>query len=40
MGERLSSKKGDQSTRLCVVEVDGHRYHCNKHDLTLSPQQP
>ena len=20
-----------------VVEVDGHRYHCNKCDLTLSP---
>ena len=20
-----------------VVEVDGHRYHHNKHDLTLSP---
>ena len=22
---------------LYVVEVDGHRYHCNKHELTLSP---
>ena len=20
-----------------VVEVDGHKYHCNKRDLTLSP---
>ena len=22
---------------LYVVEVDGHGYHCNKHDLTLVP---
>ena len=22
-----------------VVEIDGHRYHCNKCDLTLSPPE-